>query len=212
MATMVATLQPGTVAIRYRLPRDILGTRAQGAGTMRQLAGTPATFVLPQAIAEELQDVALNPLETAGVVIGRLFDTPDGGLRLIARKIIWVDESSYFRREPDSLSIASDGYVHALREAEESGSTAIWLHTHPGHGSLPIPSSHDKVVDSQIADLFRLRSGSDYYGAIVISPRTEGFTFTGYLESSTRVHRVERMWIVGDRLRLVRSFDGSQPL
>jgi molybdopterin/thiamine biosynthesis adenylyltransferase/proteasome lid subunit RPN8/RPN11 len=175
---------------------------------MRQLAGPPATFVLPQAIAEELQHVALNPLETAGVLIGRLFETPDGGIRLIARKIVWVDRSSYLRRESDSLSIASDGYVHALREAEDSGSAAVWLHTHPGPGSLPIPSSHDKLVDSQIADLFRLRSGSEYYGAIVVSPRSEGFTFTGYLESSTgRIDRVERVWIVGDRLRLIHSFD-----
>lgn len=178
---------------------------------MRQLAGPPATFVLSQAIAEELQAAALNPLETAGVLVGRLFSTPDSGLRLIARKIVWVGDSSYIRRESDSLSIASDGYVDALREAEDSGSTAVWLHTHPGHGSFPIASYHDEVVDSQIAELFRLRSGSDYYGAIVVSPRSEGFTFTGYLESSTGpAKRVERVWIVGDRLRLVHSFDRSR--
>jgi hypothetical protein len=167
-----------------------------------------ATIVLPGKITDQLQSAALNPLETAGVLLVSIVKTGDGSLRLLAREIHWVDDSAYLRREHNSLSIASHGYVHALGRAEQIGACAIWFHTHPGIDSWPVPSEHDELVDREIADLFRLRSGSPYYGALIISPCAAGFSFTGHLDSADcRITKIDRLFIVGDRLRLVRSFD-----
>jgi molybdopterin/thiamine biosynthesis adenylyltransferase len=122
----------------------------------------------------------------------------------------WLDDSAYYRRERDGLSIVSDGYVHALAQAEVLGAVAIWVHTHPGISSLPLGSTYDELVDREIADLFRLRSGSAYYGALIVSPRPQGLAFTGHLESDDgRMISLDRLWMVGDRFRLARSFDSQ---
>jgi hypothetical protein len=120
----------------------------------------------------------------------------------------WVTEASYIRRGGDHLSIASEGYVPFLAEAESMGAVALWVHTHPGEQSQPRPSRHDEEVDRQISDLFRLRSGNPYYGAIIFSPRPQGPAFTGYIEISgkTRI-AADRLWIAGDRFSLIRAFD-----
>src|SRR5579863_171502 len=165
------------------------------------------TVVLPQEIGDDIDAVARLPVETAGVLIASLVNTDEGDIRLLARRMRWVPESSYLRRGGDHLSIASEGYVPFLAEAEALGGTAIWVHTHPGMESPPRPSDHDWKVDAQIADLFRLRSGSPYYGTLIFSPRPEGLAFSGYVqpESGPQVI-IERLWQVGDRFRLIRSF------
>lgn len=169
-----------------------------------------ATLVLPQDITDKLIVAAQHPLETAGVLLASIVHDNKGDIRLLARKIQWVNDSAYIRRERDGLSIASEGYVHALAQAEILGAVSIWLHTHPGTNSLPLPSEHDKHVDREIADLFRLRSGSLYYGALILSPRSPGLTFTGHLESDDgQMIHIDRIWMVGDRFRLTRSFDSQ---
>ena len=162
-----------------------------------------ATLVLPQHIASDLSAAAQQPLESAGVLIATIVNLADGRIRLLGRAMEWVDNSAYLKREADHLSIASEGYVHALSKAELLGATAIWFHTHPGPGALPVPSAHDRVVDSQIADLFRLRSGSDYYGTLILSPRSPGVAFSGMLRADGGdMIPIERLWAVGDRLSL----------
>jgi hypothetical protein len=131
-----------------------------------------AILVIPDHIADKLQTATGHPLETAGVLLVSVVETPDDSPRLLAREVIWVEDSAYARRESNSLSIASHGYIRALGRAEELGATAIWFHTHPGMDSRPTPSEHDDLVDDQIADLFRLRSGSSYYGALIMAPRS----------------------------------------
>jgi len=170
------------------------------------------TLVLPQAIADELQAAAQNPLESAAVLLASIVPAGDGTTRLLARQIQWVPDSSYASRKRDRLSIVSQGYVSALGFAERLGAMALWVHTHPGVDAVPLPSEHDRVVDSQIADLFRLRSGSNYYGAFIVSRRPHGIVFTGHLESQdgTRVP-IDRLWMVGSRFRLTRSFDSPLP-
>ena len=81
---------------------------------------------------------------------------------------------------------------------------AIWVHTHPGIGSSPQPSHHDVVVDTQLAETFRLRTGSDFYGALILSPTENGFCFSGHLDSEGRdAQRIDRIWTVGDRFGLI---------
>ena len=167
-----------------------------------------ATLVLPQLIADELDATAKLSIETAGVLLANVVVTDEGEIRILGRKMRWLSESSYIRRGVDHLSIASNGYVPFLAEAEEMGAVAIWVHTHPGMDSVPQPSSHDEEVDRQIADLFRLRSGSPFYGTLIVSPRANGIAFTGYLQPEGEAHvPIVRLWEVGDQLRLVRSFD-----
>ena len=170
------------------------------------------TLILPQAIAEDLMAAAQNPLETAGVLLASPVHANNDDIRLLARRMRWVDDNAYHRRESDALSIASDGYVHALAEAEAIGAISIWVHTHPGTSSLPVSSQHDLLVDLELADLFRFRSGSTYYGAVIVSPRPAGLAFTGHLGSEDgRTTPVDRLWLVGSRFRLVRSFDSQLP-
>jgi hypothetical protein len=170
------------------------------------------SLVVPQAIADELQSVAELSTETAGVMLAGVAQAPNGDLKLLARHMRWVGDSAYIRREWDGLTIQSEGYVHALAEAETLGAACIWVHTHPGQDASPRPSKHDRVVDQEIADLFRIRSGSPYYGALIFSPRSSELAFTGHVqcEGSNDV-QIDRLWQVGDRWRLIRAFDSALP-
>jgi molybdopterin/thiamine biosynthesis adenylyltransferase/proteasome lid subunit RPN8/RPN11 len=172
-----------------------------------ELESMNVTIVLPQQIAEKIDAVARLAVETAGVLLASIVTTDEGEIRLLARKMHWVPAAAYLRRGGDHLSIASEGYVPFLAEAESLGAVAIWVHTHPGLDSPPRPSDHDWKVDDQIADLFRLRSGSSYYGTLIFSPRPKGLAFSGYVQAQDgpRVP-IERLWQVGDRLHLTRSF------
>jgi molybdopterin/thiamine biosynthesis adenylyltransferase len=148
------------------------------------------TLVLTEQLASELSSV------------------PHGShIRLLAREVLWVPPSQYAHQSSHALSIRSEGYVHALARAEETGTVPIWFHTHPGFDSDPRASSHDHVVDAQIAEVFRLRSGSPYYGSLIAAPQKVGFSFTGFLEHDTGSrHVLERLWIIGERFRLVFHF------
>lgn len=171
------------------------------------------TLVLPQSITDQISAAALRPVESAGVLLAGLLRNPNGDLRLLGRKFEWVPDDSYLERAAFGLSIASSGYVPALGQAESMGAIPLWVHTHPGFGAVPIPSEHDRTVDRQIADLFRLRTGSEYYGAAIFSPTASGLAFSGHLETerSERV-KIDRLWMVGDRFRLSSSWDSNFPV
>ena len=172
-----------------------------GAGAMM------TTLVLPDSVAGQIQSAAVHHLETAGVLLVSVVHTSNDHVRLLAREVHWVPDSAYERRQYNSLSISSQGYVGALGRAEQIGATAIWFHTHPGVGADPRPSEHDDQVDREIADLFRLRSGSPYYGALIISPTSDGFSFTGHLDPiNSAPIAIDRLFVAGDRFRFTRSF------
>lgn len=171
-----------------------------------------ASLIIPEPLIEELHSVANLANETAGVMLAGVAEAPNGDLRLLARHMRWVGEAAYDRRDWNGLTIRSEGYVHALAEAETLGASCIWVHTHPGQNALPQASKHDRIVDREIADLFRLRSGSPYYGALIFSPRSSAMAFTGYLhrEGGDPVP-IERLWQIGNRWRLIRAFNSPLP-
>lgn len=172
-----------------------------------KLGPMTVTVVVPQDIVNEIDAIARLPVETAGVLLASVVIAEEGHVRLLARQMRWVPESSYLRRGGDHLSIASEGYVPFLAEAEALGAIALWVHTHPGIGSPPRPSEHDWEVDRQIADLFRLRIGTAYYGTLIFSPRPESLAFSGYIQSQDgKLLQIDRLWQVGDRFRLIPSF------
>jgi molybdopterin/thiamine biosynthesis adenylyltransferase len=170
------------------------------------------SVVIPQDIADDLQSIVKLPKETAGVMLTGVAKAPNGDIRLLARYMRWVEDAAYSRRERYGLTIKSEGYVYALAEAETIGAACIWVHTHPWHDASPQPSKYDRIVDNEIADLFRLRSGSPYYGALIFSPHSPELTFTGYLQhEGNDVMQIERLWQVGNRWRLIRAYDSAQP-
>lgn len=167
------------------------------------------TLVMAAGLERELVASLTEPRETAAVILARKVET-EAGVRLLARRIIWVDDASYLKRTATAMTITSTGYVHALSAAETDRSTAIWFHTHPGAGSTPRPSRHDRVVDDQIADLFRLRSGTETYGTLIIAPGNAGYSFTGSFESEAGGKAsLDRIWSVGDAWRLRHSFSAT---
>ena len=110
--------------------------------------------------------------------------------------------TAYRRRRATELVVASEGFVPALAAAEEHGSVPIWVHTHPGTDSSPTPSARDSVVDCELADLFRLRSGSPWYGALILGRSGVGLDFTGHIDSEAGRSAVDRVWIAGARCSL----------
>jgi molybdopterin/thiamine biosynthesis adenylyltransferase/proteasome lid subunit RPN8/RPN11 len=170
------------------------------------------TAVLSTHLANDIREAARLPVETAGVLIASVIRAPSGELRLLGRAMRWVDSSAYQTREPDRLSIASHGYVAPLSEAETLGAAAIWFHTHPGDDGSPRPSKHDRRVDDEIGDLFRLRTGSPFYGTLIISPRPDGIAFTGTLcEEGKPPAAIDRLWEVGDDWRLAHAENSTLP-
>ena len=161
------------------------------------------TLVLPEKMAAELFDAAAAEVETACVLLARRVETPRGDVRLLGREVFWVPEGAYLRRDASGLSIRSEGYVPALAAAEADQSVPIWLHTHPGDDSSPRPSRYDKIVDKQIADLFRLRSGSPLYGAVVLARPDGRPCFAGHIESETTSAEIDRVWVTGRRFALI---------
>lgn len=169
------------------------------------------TLVVPQSVMRELTDAIDHPLETAGVLLATVVIVDDEQIRLLAREYHPVADAAYARREAYGLTIDSGGYVPALARAEALGAMAIWMHTHPGVGSSPQPSTHDEVVDSQLAETFRLRTGSNYYGALILSPTELGFCFTGHIDSEGQdVRPIDRIWAVGDRFSLISNLSDAE--
>lgn len=168
------------------------------------------TLVLPERLADELTEAVAGDVETAGVLLTRRVATPNGATRLLGRTIHWVAEDAYTLRTATELKIASHGYVPALAAAEADGAVPIWLHTHP-EGASPRASDRDRVVDAQLADLFRNRSGSSHYGSVVFARVDGGLTFTGRIESTASSEDIARLWTTGRRLTLAHHWSHIAP-
>jgi molybdopterin/thiamine biosynthesis adenylyltransferase/proteasome lid subunit RPN8/RPN11 len=175
-----------------------------------------ATLVLPPEISRLVNDALGEDLETAGVLLVGEGTGPHGAVRLLARELHLVPEQSYEKRERDQLVITSEGYVPALARAQEIGATALWFHTHPGAHASPQPSARDRRVDEQITDLFRLRSASERYGAVIFAREPAGgLAFSGHFGTASETMPIARLWEVGRRLRLSHATDqltATQPI
>jgi molybdopterin/thiamine biosynthesis adenylyltransferase len=158
-----------------------------------------------------LVSAADNELETAGVLLCGSVRSANGDLRLLGREMHWVTDEAYKKRAPTSLSIAPEGYVAALGRAEQLGAIPVWFHTHPRAVAHPVASAADKEVDRQIADLFRMRSGSPWYGTLIMSPRPEGLSFTGMIQHEGQAPlALERLWRVEEGWYLSRAFGAAE--
>lgn len=167
------------------------------------------TLVLTDGLDGEIAAAAREPLETAGVLLAKPVEMAGGDFRLLGRKMLWVGAAAYRERRADALAISSDGYVGALGEAAESSLVALWFHTHPGKKGIPLPSPADIEVDCRLAETFRIRADTPWYGTLIASPRGKGYAFSGALvhEAESVPRPIHRLWVVGDRWRLQSSHD-----
>lgn len=165
---------------------------------------------MPEALEREIASAADLSIESAGVLLAAVAEASNGEKRILARGIRWVDDSAYDRRDRNGLTIRPEGYIEALAEAERIGAMCIWTHTHPGPDSSPQPSNHDRYVDDQIRDLFQLRAGSRFYGALIVSRQGADIAFTGHLEEDGVPAPIDHLWSVGERFRLSKSFGSAQ--
>lgn len=163
------------------------------------------TLILTQAISDEFATAAKQPLETAGILLVRSVRDEVGNLKLLARSMHWISEDKYLERSAIELRVASETYVEALAEAERDSEIGIWVHTHPS-GYPPVASDKDIHVDEQIAEVFRIRTNSEYYGSLILSSTPDGFVFTGKIQSAANVESVTRILTIGDRWKLQKSF------
>ena len=171
------------------------------------------TLVVPKPLADELSDAASRSVESGGVLLARHVETPTGSVRLLGYEMHWVPEHAYRKRDATELVIASEGFVPALAAAERHGSIPIWTHTHPGANSSPMSSARDDVVDALLADLFRLRSESPWYGALIVGRTGDNLDFTGHIESVANRVPIDRMWVTGTRYALALNWlrDSTSP-
>ena len=127
------------------------------------------TLVLPETIAGHVRSSLDIDVETGAVLWANPVHTTGGNLRLLAVGFWPVPEDAYVVRTPAELLVASHGFVPPLAEIEEAGAVPIWMHTHPTEGASARRSEMDVVVDQELSALFRTRTGSPYYGALIVS-------------------------------------------
>jgi molybdopterin/thiamine biosynthesis adenylyltransferase/proteasome lid subunit RPN8/RPN11 len=169
------------------------------------------TLVLPQELADHLLALARLPNETGGVLLARLATEPSGGKRLLGMEFHESSEHAYIHRGDSSLVVASGGYVPALARAEEIGAVALWVHTHPGEDASPEPSNKDRQVDQELATTFRIRNGSEFYGALIVSPSAGTIAFTGHIQTQNITYELDRIFVAGARFSLISSATTEAP-
>ncbi|MFN7957249.1 MAG: ThiF family adenylyltransferase [Holophagaceae bacterium] len=169
------------------------------------------SLVLSMELSRKLVGLTDLDVETGGVLFAKPVHSDSGDIRLLARAFHEVPATAYATRKVDQLDIRSDGYVHSLGLAEAEGVVPIWTHTHPGSGSSPLPSIRDQVVDSQISDVFRIRTGSSYYGALILASENGKLTYTGHLDDGSKVTPIDRMIMVGDRISICYDYRSHRP-
>jgi len=156
------------------------------------------------AFPDELWDEARAPLEleveTAGIILARVGHAGTGRT-LLARRVVWVPEDAYRRRERLALEIGSHGYVPALKEAAEDGGVAIFFHTHPGGD--PDPSERDDVVEERLREPFQIRTGQSLYASLILGGSPERPRFSGRLWDGESERQIERIRVAGSRLHLL---------
>lgn len=157
------------------------------------------TLVFTEGDWSRLAETLGHSVESAAVVVARIAHTSP--LTLLVRSVHLVGDADYLRRTSSELEIASPGYIPFLQGAADDGSVAIFFHSHPA--GEPTPSARDLRVDSSLAEPFRLRTGTDFYGSLILAGSRAAPSFSGRILSRNLSHDIQRIRVVGNRLRLL---------
>jgi hypothetical protein len=166
------------------------------------------TLRITDTLHNELFAMADSPVETAAVLIAKLIPLDSDQAVLLGTALVPVPEEAYEVRTGEALQITSDGYVHSLKTARDQGAVAIWVHSHPGNGSLPNSSRHDRRVNAQLAPLFGAQTESDEYGYLIVSHDDGALTFTGALAGPVE-GSIKTLSAIGPRWRFRRAHDAA---
>jgi molybdopterin/thiamine biosynthesis adenylyltransferase len=120
---------------------------------------------------------------------------------LLARRVIWVPNDAYVRREPARLEVTSAGFVPALKAAADDGAVPVFFHTHPGGEA--VPSQLDRAVDASLRGPAQLRTGQDVYATLILGGRRGTEQVGGTLHRDQRESPLQAVRVVGRRLRVL---------
>ena len=165
------------------------------------------TLVMLDGTYDLLLDLASSDVEQAAVlVVGR---ATSRNPRLLVRELHVVPTGAMDLQTSTDLRIRSEGYVPVLARAAALGAGAIFVHTHPR--ASPDPSARDADVDRLLEPVFTGRTGVPLYGSLVLTINGGALTFTGRHRTGGRWQSINRVWVVGDRFRLVPAADALDP-
>lgn len=164
----------------------------------------PETVVaFSQPVWDEIVAALDREDESAGLLLAGMTED-ETRLTYTVNRVIWMPEEHYVERTPKRMSIASAGWVPALKVAADAGLQPIFFHTHPA--GEPTPSEHDDRVDEALAEPFRTRT--DRYVSFILGGEVEQPILTGRVVArGGTASSITRVRVVGRRLRLLPAFD-----
>lgn len=167
-----------------------------------------AVVAFPEPVWDEIVAALDREDESAGVLLAGMTED-ETRLTYTVNRVIRVPDEHYVERTSKRLSIASAGWVPALKAAADAGLQPIFFHTHPA--TEPTPSERDGAVDEALAEPFRTRARVDRYASFILGGEVEHPTFTGrVVAQSGAASLVTRVRVVGRRLRLLPAFDDTE--
>jgi proteasome lid subunit RPN8/RPN11 len=165
------------------------------------------TLTVHETVATAIRTAAAQPLETAGVLIVGVSETPDE-VRLLAREFIPAPDSAYVERSSRHLRLTSEAYMPALARAAILGGSALFVHSHPD--TDPIPSPDDDAVDAALTPVFTLRTGRPLSGSLVVRLVDGALDFAGRLwRDDAYVGPIELLREVGERFTFTSSRESA---
>src|SRR5216117_1071495 len=120
-----------------------------------------------------LRELLASETETAAMLVATPCRTEAGHWRLLVTDVLNVPPDAYLRRTSASLAIAPEFTAHVLKKARISGSSVVFVHTHPFGGgvrasdvdrdgeSVLLPTAFSRVPGVPHARLILGREGYD---------------------------------------------------
>lgn len=166
-----------------------------------------ATVTMTEDTYQALLKMARGSVESAAVLLAHVVGSADRAPRLIVTAVRPVPKNAYVRRTDRSLEIASEGYMHALSDAEATKTLAIWVHTHPSAGAVVSPSRHDDKVNAELHEVFAMRSQPAAYAWMILGHDHDELTFNGAVTSIDDDIPLVRVTAVGTGVRRISAQD-----
>lgn len=152
------------------------------------------TLTLLESHLDELRSLtfSLPGCEGAAFILCSRSETEEEH-RLIAHTIVPVADADYLERRPDFLSLASDCYVRAAKEARSGGFSVVFVHSHPG-GFLEY-SDQDDREEPKLQQFLASRVPEPTHGSLVLT--TDGII--GRVWKQGAFAQIDRIRVIGRR-------------
>jgi len=170
------------------------------------------SLALHDRVSATILAAATNTDEIAGVLLAGVVETPDQ-LRLLGREFVPAPPESYLEQSAFDLRLSNAAFMGALSRAAAIDATAIFVHSHPNSATDPVMSSDDDEVDEQLRSVFQIRTGSAFYGSLVVQLDADTVRFSGRVwRDEVPVGPIVMLRQLGRRFRFDSAFDAPKPL